>query len=146
MSPINISVEEFTTPSPVTATAEETLEELYDLMQLYDIRHIPIVKNERVIGIVSDRDLKLAAGLSIREKILIQASDLMVANPVTVNAGASLDEVAFEMSQKKIGCVIVNDENDKFFGIFTVTDALNALIEITRNSQLDDDTLKKMYL
>ena len=41
------------------------------------------------------------------------------------------------MSQKKIGCVIVNDENDNFFGIFTVVDALNALVEITRDDNLN---------
>ena len=59
----------------------------------------------------------------------------MASDPVTVNSQASLDEVAFEMSQKKIGSVIVNDENENFLGIFTVTDALNALIEIARSSQ-----------
>jgi acetoin utilization protein AcuB len=59
----------------------------------------------------------------------------MASDPVTVNSQASLDVVAFEMSQNKIGSVLVNDENEKFLGIFTVTDALNALIEIARSSQ-----------
>ena len=47
-------------------------------------------------------------------------------------ASAPLDEVAHAMSEKKVGSVIVNDEDGKFLGIFTVTDALNALIEIVR--------------
>lgn len=136
MNQSTLAVEEFTTPSPVTATEDESIEQLDDLMQLFEIRHIPIVRDGRVVGIVSDRDLKVASGLSSREKIEIQASDIMVSNPVTVSAGAPLEEVAFEMSQKKIGCVIVNDENDNFFGIFTVVDALNALVEITRDESL----------
>jgi acetoin utilization protein AcuB len=57
----------------------------------------------------------------------------MALNPITVNSQTSLDEVAFEMSKNKIGSVIVNDEEDKFLGIFTATDALNALIEIARD-------------
>lgn len=46
----------------------------------------------------------------------------------------TLDEVAYEMSSRKIGGVIVN-EGSKFLGIFTSTDALNALIEITRSTR-----------
>lgn len=146
MSQINFPVEEFTTPTPVTATENESIDRLNDLMKLYDIRHLPIVKNGRVIGIISDRDLRVASGLSMREKINICAADIMVADPVTVSAGATLDEVAFEMSQKKIGSVLVNDENDEFLGIFTVTDALNALVEITRSEKIDERTHKNMHI
>ncbi|HOM14314.1 MAG TPA: CBS domain-containing protein, partial [Rubrivivax sp.] len=52
--------------------------------------------------------------------------------PLTVNAAAPLDEVAYAMSERKVGSAIVNDENGEFLGIFTATDALNALIELTR--------------
>lgn len=146
MSHISLPVEEFTTPAPVVATEDEFIDRLEHLMRQYDIRHIPIIKNGLVVGIVSDRDLKVASGLSAREKIIIRASDIMAVNPVTVNAGATLDEVAFEMSENKVGSVIVNDENDKFYGIFTVTDALNALVEITRAAEIDERTLKNMYI
>ncbi len=62
----------------------------------------------------------------------------MARDPVTVSSQDSLDKVAFEMSQNKIGSVLVNDENENFLGIFTATDALNALIEIARSSQKDN--------
>lgn len=146
MSQINLPVEEFTTPALVTATENESIDRLIDLMNLYDIRHLPIVKDGRAVGIVSDRDLKLAIGLSIREKINICAADIMVTDPVTVSAGATLDEVAFEMSQKKIGSVLVNDENDELMGIFTVTDALNALVEIARSAQIDERAHRNLYI
>jgi acetoin utilization protein AcuB len=83
------------------------------------------------VGIVSERDLKVVAGLKMLEKNLLTAADIMSPDPVTVDASTMLDEVAFEMSEKKIGSVIVT-ENDQFLGIFTVTDALNALIEAAR--------------
>ena len=57
---------------------------------------------------------------------------IMATDPVMVNASDALDDVAFIMSDKKIGSVIVNEADGSFLGIFTVTDALNALIEICR--------------
>lgn len=44
-----------------------------------------------------------------------------------------LDEVAYVMSERKVGSVIVNEDSGEFLGIFTVTDVLNALIEISRS-------------
>ena len=134
MSKLNLPVEEFTTPDPITADETASIDDLIFIMKENGIRHLPILKGERVVGIVSDRDVKVASGLNAKEKKLIQACDIMAGDPVTVYSQACLDEVALEMSQKKIGSVIVNDENEKFLGIFTVTDALNALIEIARES------------
>lgn len=131
MEKLSLPVEEFTTPDPQTADENASVDELKKMMTELGIRHVPITKNGRVVGVVSDRDLKVVAGLDRVEKSLVRAGDIMAADPVTVSASATLDEVAFEMSRLKIGSVIVN-EGDKFLGIFTVTDALNALIEITR--------------
>lgn len=133
-----VPVEEFTTPNPVTAVENATIDELQALMREHGIRHVPIVNGGAVIGIVSDRDVKVVQGLNFNEKNIVRAGDIMVRNPITVGAGAPLDEVAFEMSKKKIGSVIVNDESDQFLGIFTVTDALNALIEIVRGESSAD--------
>lgn len=137
MNKLNLPVEEFTTPDPVTAEETTSIDNMVRIMKEHGIRHLPILRGQKVVGIVSDRDVRVASGLSFSEKMLIQASHIMVDDPVTVNSQASLDEVAFEMSQNKIGSVIVNDENDQFLGIFTATDALNALIEIARSSQKD---------
>lgn len=135
MSQLLMPVEEFTTPNPVTATEDADITELVSLMKANGIRHLPIVRGSKVVGIISDRDLRLAAGLYTRGKMEIKAHEIMVVEPITVSAETSLDEVAFEMSKNKIGSVIVNDENDNFLGIFTATDALNALIEIARAAQ-----------
>ncbi len=132
MSSLNIPVEEFTTPDPITAIETTPISDIVKLMKEHGVRHLPILRNGVAVGIISDRDAQVIAGLSVREKIQIQASDIMVANPVTVSAQDSLEDVAFLMSQKKIGSVLVTDDSDSLLGIFTVTDALNALIEIVR--------------
>jgi acetoin utilization protein AcuB len=134
MNKLSISVEEYTTPNPVTANEMASVDDLNELMKKHGVRHIPIVRGKEVVGIVSDRDLKVVAGLDFKEKQLVQAADIMARDPVTVNSEARLGEVAFEMSKRKIGSVIVNEGNH-LLGIFTVTDALNALIEIERSEK-----------
>jgi acetoin utilization protein AcuB len=128
----NAPVEEFTTPNPVTAPDDLTIDQVRLLMQQFGVRHLPIVRDGKVVGVVSDRDVRVAQGLSAEHKFQVRAADIMAADPVTVTADTPLDEVAFTMSDRKIGSVIVNDAGGEFLGIFTVTDALNALIEISR--------------
>lgn len=132
MQPIYILVNEFTTPDPVTANEDMMIDELRQLMERHGIRHLPVLRGDSVVGIISDRDVRLAAGLSVAEKLQIRAADIMAPNPLTVSADMPLDKVAYAMSEGKVGSVIVNDEEGNFLGIFTATDALNALIEIIR--------------
>lgn len=135
MKKLNMPVEKFTTLDPITAIETTSIDDLILLMKENGVRHLPIVRGKKVVGIVSDRDVRLASGLTSQEKMMIEAKHIMASDPVTVDSQTSLDDVALEMSQNKIGSVIVNDENENFLGIFTVSDALNALIEITKSSQ-----------
>lgn len=132
MLPISVPVEEFTTPDPITASEDMTIDDLRHLMEEHGIRHLPVVRGDTVVGVISDRDVRLALGLPVEEKSQVRAADIMAADPLAVSATTPLDEVAYAMSEKKVGSVIVKDEGGAFLGIFTATDALNALIEIIR--------------
>lgn len=129
---INMPVEEFTTPDPVTATEEASIDELRMQMDELGVRHLPILRDGAVVGVVSDRDVRVAAGLDPEKRALVRAADIMAVDPVSVSASEGLDQVAFTMSERKVGSVIVNDDDGDFLGIFTATDALNALIEVVR--------------
>lgn len=129
---LEIPVLEFITPYPVTAREDSSIEELLEIVKNLKVRHIPVVTNGRAVGIISDRDLRIISALSIREKFLVRAADLMTPDPVTFPGATPLEKVILEMAEKKIGSVLVNDEKDRLAGIFTVTDALNALVEILR--------------
>lgn len=133
----NNPVEEYTTRNPVTATGNQSIDELRRLMDEHGVRHLPIVREGTVVGVVSDRDLRVAHGLSAEHKFQVLAADIMSADPVMVEARTPLDEVAFTMSDRKIGSVIVTEEDGRLLGIFTLTDALSALIEITRTWNRD---------
>jgi acetoin utilization protein AcuB len=129
---LNVSVEAFTTPDPVMVPDAASIDEMSKLMEQHGVRHLPIVHDGVVVGVVSDRDLRLALGLNTGRRNQVTARDIMAADPISVLADTPLDEVAFDMSERKIGSVLVYEESGEYLGIFTVTDALNALIEILR--------------
>lgn len=126
-------VEEFTTPNPVTASEDTSIDELRALMTTYGVRHLPIARKGDIVGVVSDRDLRVAQGLSAAHQLQVLAADIMSTDPVSVKAETPLDEVALTMSDRKIGSVLVHEADGTFLGIFTLTDALNALVEVTRS-------------
>lgn len=126
----NILVDEYATPCEITAPPETPLTTLVEKMTNEGVRHIPILKDGKAIGIVSERDLKMFQNVEWAGKL--KAEDIMVQYPYTVVTGTPLDEVAYEMSRKKFGSALIIDSNQVVVGIFTVTDALNALIEILR--------------
>jgi acetoin utilization protein AcuB len=129
MKQLKIPVDEYTTPSPVTVDADTPMCDLIELMQDKEIRHIPVVSADAAIGIISDRDVRMV--MNVEGAQALRARDLMHADPFTVESGTSLEDVVFAMSKNKIGSAIVND-NGNIVGIFTSTDALNALVEVLR--------------
>jgi|SRR5690348_10243579 len=129
---LNVSVEAFTTPDPVMVPETASIDEMSGLMEKHGVRHLPIVRAGAVVGVVSDRDLRVARGLGAERRRQVMASDIMATDPISVLADTPLDEVAFNMSERKIGSVLVYEESGEYLGIFTVTDALNALIEVVR--------------
>jgi len=126
-------VEEFTTPDPVTVVEATPIGELRELMDQHGVRHLPVLRDGEVVGVISERDVRLVQGLSLDEQLQIRAQDLMADDLFVVHASTLLDEVAMEMVSRRVGSAIVRDEDGDFLGIFTLTDALNALVEVVRN-------------
>ncbi len=125
-----IPVDEFTTPTPFTVNADTSMEEVSRIMTDNGIRHVPVVSGNEAVGIISDRDLKVLGKFPAWSSFV--AEDVMSPNPYMVSPETNLDEVAYYMSANKIGSALVQDEIGNIVGIFTATDALNALIEVMR--------------
>jgi len=126
----SISVEEFTTPTPITVSKETSIIDIKNLMSKQGIRHVPVVQDNSPIGIISDRDVLLAIRID-NETDKLTAKEVMTTEPYTVTPEISLEEVVFEMSKGRFSSAIVQYETGEI-GLFTSTDALNALIEILR--------------
>lgn len=134
----NLKVDAYTSPCPTVATSETSISEIIKIMDENGIRHLPVVDSDSVaVGIITDRDVATVKTFAFNQDI--KASDLMSNDPCSVVEGSMLVEAAYEMSEKKIGSLVVNDVHGKVVGIFTSTDALNALIEVLRGEILEDE-------
>ena len=124
----DIKVEEFTSPSVVTIPCHETLDAAMELMQEHGIRHLPVLVDGGIAGIISERDVMSHIGKDWTR--MLKVKDIMSTSLLTVFKDDSLGQVAFQLSSQKIGSALVLDDDDSMYGIFTTTDALNALVEI----------------
>ncbi|TDQ39428.1 CBS domain-containing protein [Thiopseudomonas denitrificans] len=131
MKQLIVPVEEFTTPDPVSIEETMALDELLRLMSDEGFRHLPVMRGGELAGIISDRDVRLFAGMPAAERAGLTAADIMTEDLLTIDASTPLDEAALQMSANKVSSLIVR-EGDEFLGIFTATDALNALVEVLR--------------
>ncbi|MAF90576.1 MAG: hypothetical protein CL674_04820 [Bdellovibrionaceae bacterium] len=126
----SIAVDEYVSPIDHFVSADTNLHDIYKLMEENSWRHIPITENNKPIGILSARDIYLLK--SFPKAMDLIARDVMIKNPYTVESGFAIEDVALEMSKRKIGSALVVNTEGELEGIFTSTDALNALIEVVR--------------
>ncbi len=105
----------------VTIDGDETLEKAARLMLEHGVRHLPVVDEGRLVGVLSERDL-----LSFRGYGGLQApvSTAMTKEPVTATPEESIAEVAKRMAARKLGCLPIV-ENERILGIITTTDLLS---------------------
>lgn len=121
-------IREFMTHLPHTVDAHDALTIVQRLMKEYDIRHMPVQKNGKLVGIVSERTIKSALSLPNSDKLM--AEDLVTGDPLVVLSHTPLDEVAARMADEKFGSVLVEAEDGKLVGIFTTVDACRALRQL----------------
>jgi len=121
-------IEKYMTAMPHTINAKLAVQEALDMMRTHRIRHLPVQHSGKLVGIVTDRDVKLATGFSDPSQFKVE--DVMTPEPYTVAPKAALDRVVFEMAEHKYGCAVVLQENGKVVGIFTATDGLRVLGEV----------------
>lgn len=131
-------VADIMTPSPVTVTPRNAIRTAINLMREGGYRRLPVVDRGRLVGIITDRDLRRAANspFVVREQwydnfILdhIEVGSCMTPNPLTIESTVSIAEAARMMRNHKIGGLpVVND--GQLVGIVTETDLLDFLIEL----------------
>ncbi|EGA90731.1 acetoin utilization protein [Planococcus donghaensis MPA1U2] len=128
-------VEEIMKTDVHTLNSEQTVQDVMDLFKDKRVRHAPVVDGGKVVGIVTDRDLKDAVpsrftvspkGEPYKKKV----AEIMTANPVIAHPLDFVEEVAMIFYEHKIGCIPVVS-NQKLVGFLTETDLLYTFIELT---------------
>lgn len=125
---MEVTVDEYTSPILVMVNAKASIDQALELMQENRIRHLPVEDQGKVVGIISERDLLTHQGKDWTTMLTV--ADIMNPNLFSVYRTEGLGEVAFQLSSQKVGSALVLDESGEVYGIFTTTDALNALVEI----------------
>ncbi len=125
-------VRDIMTRKMVTISESDTLSTVEDIMTLGHVRHMPVVKGGRLIGVVSERDLLRASlsnlsefGTEARRAFLhvVEIARVMSTPAVTISPESTVEEAARVMEERKIGCLPVVDEED-LIGLVTETDVL----------------------
>ena len=109
------------------------------IMKLGVIRHLPVVEDGILVGIVSHRDLLAAALSSVLEssaedEALLRAivvADVMTRDPYAVRIDTSLGDAAALLLKRRVGCLPVVDDERRLIGLISETDLLRAAYEGT---------------
>lgn len=136
--PLSTLVEQVMTRNPTTVAPNDPIRVAIEQMKEHGCRRLPVVENARLVGIVTDRDLRRATNspFVLRERwydeflldqITVRAC--MSPNPITVTPRTPLVQAAKLMRDRKIGGLPVV-EGDYLVGIVTETDLLNYLIRL----------------
>ena len=115
------------TKAPRSIEQHQSIDLARQWMDDMKVRHLPVRSGGKLVGILSERDLNLVAGLQRSKDALQTVEDAMISEVRTVTDSRKLKDVAQEMMEHRIGCVLVVGKDESLLGIFTDTDALRIL-------------------
>ena len=123
------TVQKFMTTTPHSIGTDQTLAHAHSVMQEHKIRHLPVLVGGKLVGMLTERDLRLVESLKDVDPKVVKVEDAMSTNVYAVGPDAPLDEVVRDMAEHKYGSVVVL-QNNKVVGIFTTVDACRALHDL----------------
>lgn len=118
---------------------QQTVQDVIDLFERERIRHAPVLDNGKVVGVVTDRDLKdaLPSRFTVSPKgepYKKLVEEIMTKNPITAHPMDSVEEIAMVFYEQKVGCLPVISSGN-LVGFITETDLLYTFIELTGTHQ-----------
>jgi acetoin utilization protein AcuB len=127
--------------NPATISPDTSLFQAWGYLHVKGVTHLPVVdKDNRLVGVVTDRDIREAAPSDATSLSVHELSDLLASLKVsafmtpqekliTITPDTLVEEAVQLMHANRIGCLPVLEEK-KLYGIFTETDALDLLVDI----------------
>lgn len=114
--------------APKTIQHDQPLEDAAEYMRKLHVRHLPVMRAGKVVGILTSRELNLLSAFNDLDLLSEKVEAAMIRNPVSVDLMTPLADVARIMVEGECSGVLVT-ERGKTIGIFTEIDALRALAE-----------------
>lgn len=125
-------VRDVMTDNPRTLAPDATVFDALSLMAELDIRHVPIVADGSLVGLISDRDLRPYARASLddapkaRERLRVRLGDVMSSDVLSVEEEDEIDEAIDLFLENKVGAIPVVDPDGTLTGIVSIIDVLRA--------------------
>ena len=124
----------------ISIDADDSMQDAMALLKEHGIRRLPVMKKGKLVGIVTDRDLKKASAsdattLEIHELLYlltaVKVKDIMTKDPITVPPDYTVEETAQVLLEGKISGAPVVDHSGKVVGVITQSDLFRVLISLT---------------
>ena len=127
----NTKISEEMTKHPISLSPEIKAVDALDLMRNYGVRHFPVVEKDKIVGLVSERDLAKLTNLEMKNELLVD--HVMIRNPYKVKGATPLSKVCEQMYENKFGSAIVENDDGGLIGIFTMVDGMKLLSQLLKN-------------
>jgi acetoin utilization protein AcuB len=133
-------VENWMNPKVITVDVDDSMLDATKLLKEHGIRRLPVLEKGKLVGIITDRDLKRASpsdatSLEAHELLYLIATikvrEIMTKNPISVPHNYTIEEAAEILLQAKISGMPVVDKDGDVIGMITQTDLFKVLISLT---------------
>lgn len=124
------TVKQFMSSLSIFIDSTTALKQALDLMSVNRFNYLPVVSQGRPVGVLSQRDLRIAQSLPGVDPELIAVGDIAKNEVMIVGPDDDVKVVAEVMAKQRLGSALVLDGASKVVGIFTAIDALNAICHI----------------
>jgi len=133
-------VRDWMSKNVITIGVDNAMQDATAILKQHRIRILPVVQNGKLVGIITDRDLKRASAsdatsLEIHELLYllmrIKIKDIMTRNSIAVPLEWTVEETAELLLNNKISGAPVVDEKDRVVGVITQTDLFRVLMSLT---------------
>ena len=122
-------IKKYMTTNIQTIGDEQPMSIAHRMMRDLHVRHLPVLHQGKLVGIVSDRDLHLVETLRDVDPTQVSVNEAMTQDAYVVTPEAPLDEVVATMAAHKYGSAVVVDHGH-VVGIFTTVDACSAFADL----------------
>ena len=127
----SLYVGQFMTRRPLCCRSDDALVDVRERMMAHKIRHVPVVDEGAIVGIISARDIDTLERYPHADLSRAIVADAMTPTPYVVSVRTPVDQVVRAMAAHRWGSAVVVDRNKRVRGIFTTVDALGLLAALT---------------
>ncbi len=123
-------IDDYMTTNPITIHVDAPLDQARTLLTRHGFHHLPVLDEaERLVGIITDRDVRSATGVQTAMSENLVVAEVMTADPLTISPAATLDEALAVFCTNRFGALPVV-QHKRLVGIVTTHDMLRAFYDV----------------